>query len=185
MKKIALAFIVGAMSGCGPDPEPSFKYSYSIFNDAGFEIRLTCEGCEPFTIADNQTKTLKTNTPFGNYIPKATITNVRKIESEETSIHNFTLWSYEYDVIYTVAGDSPGADVILKDAAGETVEYLNQGPLPVRYYFRDFPGHEVYLSAKNKYNSGVVRVLIFHKEKLLLEKYSATAYGTATASGSI
>lgn len=118
MKKIALILLVGAI-GCGPDPEPSFKYNYTVFNDSGIEIQLICSGCETVKIAVGQTKTLKTNSLFSDYTLAATATTTKKLESEETTTNSFTIWSYEYDVIYVVSGDSNGADVTLKNELGQ------------------------------------------------------------------
>lgn len=178
------SLFLGILPGCGPDPAPVFKYSYTVINTAGFAIQLSCTGCESVTVSDAETKEVKTNTPFDDYTIAPVSATIRKIDFEETSTDEFTVRSYEFDVIYLVGGTADAIDVTFKNASGVTEEILNVEP-PLEYYFRDYASDAVFISAKNKGSLGFVQVFIYYKEELLVGDTNQTAFGTATASEGI
>lgn len=166
------------MSSCGPDPDPVFRYSYTVVNNAGFDVTLSCQGCETVTIKDQEQKLVKTNTALADYT--ITHTSDKKIDIQETTTNQFTLTSYSFDVIYKVAGDAASVDVTLKNATGATEQFASVTP-PAEYKFRDFTSKDLYISAKNKGTTGTVLVQIFYKDKLLVGDTNSLSRGTATA----
>lgn len=181
MKKIALILLVGAI-GCGHDPEPSFKYSYSITNNAGFDVQLSCTGCQQFTIKDKETQVVNTDTEIAMYQVSATISTVKKTYLDEVDKKTFTVVSYEFDVIYKVEGDAQSVNITVKNSAGQTQQFNNL-ILPQTYEYRDFEGHDLFVSATNNTTHGTVRVKVFLKEKLLDLGVTTLSNGTATATG--
>lgn len=172
------------LASCGPDPDPTpvFKHTYTVINNAGFDVMLSCQGCETVTVKNQEQKAINTNTAFADYT--ITFTSEKKIDFEETASNQFTLTSYGFDVIYKVAGDAASVDVTLKNATGATEQLLSVTP-PAEYKFKDFSSSTLYISAKNKGTTGTVQVQIFYKDKLLVGDTNSLSRGTATASETI
>lgn len=182
MKKIALAFIVGAMSGCGPDPEPSFKYNYTVINTAGFGVSLSCQGCETVIVATDGQKQVKTNTLFEDYLISPTSPTSRKLHSEEGDTDEWIIRSFEYDIIYKVkgGGDNQTVDVTLTNSSGNQEQFINVA-LPVMYQFRDFTSEQASISAVKNTGTGPLTVEIHYRE-IMVSARSSVSSGTVSAS---
>lgn len=184
MKTIACVALLSMLAACGPDPDPVFKYTYSVSNTAAFAVVMSCLGCEAVTIASNSQTTLKTNTEFADYALSPAITTALKVTYDEADPNEITLRSYEFDVEYRVTGDATALDVTLKNASGDTEQYSGINP-PTTYQFRDFTSGELYISAKKTGTPGTVLVQIFYKERVLVGDMTTVSKGVVTAQASL
>jgi len=86
-------------------------------------------------------------------------------------------------VEYSITGSAPAVGLTYQNASGGTEQ--NVVGLPSSMSFYSLAGRFVYLSAQNKTNSGEVHVSITVDGRLLQQATSSSAFGIATASGSV
>ncbi|HZW05336.1 MAG TPA: hypothetical protein VFF58_00370 [Candidatus Nitrosotalea sp.] len=86
-------------------------------------------------------------------------------------------------VEYAIRGSARAVGLTYRNATGGSEQ--NDTRLPAALSFYAASGQFVYLSAQNKTNSGDVHVSITVDGRLLQEATSSTAYGIASASGSV
>jgi hypothetical protein len=86
-------------------------------------------------------------------------------------------------VEYFITGSAAAVGLTYQNASGGTEQNVVGLPSSMSFYSR--PGRVVYLSAQNKTNSGDVHVSITVDGRLLQQATSSSAYGIATASGSV
>lgn len=88
-----------------------------------------------------------------------------------------------HQVEYSITGSAAAVGLTYQNASGGTEQ--NVVGLPSSMSFYSLAGRFVYLSAQNKTNSGDVHVSITIDGRLLQQATSSSAYGIATASGSV
>ncbi len=88
-----------------------------------------------------------------------------------------------HHVEYSIDGSARTAGLTYRNATGGTEQ--NEVSLPKTFSFYARDGSFVYLSAQNKTGTGYVHVLITIDGRTLQEVTTGSAYGIATASGSI
>lgn len=86
-------------------------------------------------------------------------------------------------VEYSISGSAEGAGLTYRNATGGTEQ--NEVSLPQTFRFYAASGSFVYLSAQNKTNTGYVHVSITVDGSPVQEATAGSAYGIATASGSV
>jgi hypothetical protein len=86
-------------------------------------------------------------------------------------------------VEYSISGSAQGAGLTYRNATGGTEQ--NEVSLPQTFRFYAASGSFVYLSAQNKTDTGYVHVSITVDGTPLQEATAGSAYGIATASGSV
>lgn len=84
---------------------------------------------------------------------------------------------------YSITGSAGAVGLTYQNASGGTEQRIVGLPSSMSFY--SMPGRFVYVSAQNKTSSGDVHVSITVDGSVLQQATSSTAYGIATASGSV
>lgn len=161
---VALALTVIILAASCQEDDPTYLYNYTVVNHAEFEVTLTCQGCETIILKADNERIIKTNTLFPDYEIAPTGETDLKIDYEETDTDEWTIRSYEYDLIYVVTGDNYTADITFINATGQTEQFV--AIPPQEYLFREFGNDTASITASMESMSRV-SVKIFYKEKLV------------------
>lgn len=175
---IVILFL-GILPGCGPDPAPVFKYSYTVINESELALKLSCPSCEIVILAIGETRTFGTNTAFADYLIEAAAPAVppepsKTIEYKETSANAFTITAYYWEVMYRVSGSAGSLDVSFINGEGGTSNFTDVKP-GTNYQIKEFSGKLAQISATvtspppGTSFAGHVLLYIFHKDKRIQE----------------
>lgn len=166
MKTLSGIIVLSMLASCGPDPEPVFKYTYTVINTAGFAVQMTCSGCEPITVLSDEEKVVKSNTAFDDYELSPMTTTILKLDAEETDGDEFTIRSYEYDLIYELTGDATSMNVTLTNAGCVEEQFNNVVP-PATYRFRAFECDNLAITVTLDDPSESLMLKVLYREKLI------------------
>lgn len=162
------------------DKDDDYSHKYTISNTTNFDLRFESIVNDDILLLDkNETKTFKSNTMAQLFKIIPTPNSPLVFDVKESSSNNFTVYTYDYQIKYSITGTAERAMATYNNSNGETLHYTSN--IPFEIGIKRFLDSFFYISAQNQDEDGSVTVTIYYKGQQIKTSTCTAAFCIATA----